>query len=133
MQEDRRFFPRVISKVQANFYVESDNGEPKEFGGIISNLSEVGIKIEITEPEDLEVVNQIVIGDRVSFQAFDEYELYGKTYTDIFRGKASIVRMENSEEGIILGCKVHSASKDFERYINNKRISIYLNTIKRGL
>ena len=131
MRTERRLHQRIFSQLQANFYVESDNNDPNEFGGIIENFSENGIKIVISEPDDFKVVNEIVVGDKVTFQAVDEYELYGKTHMDIFKGHASIVRIEKNEEGIVLGCEVNSASRDFEKYVSNKRISLYLSTMRR--
>lgn len=131
MRTERRLHQRIVSQLQANFYIESDNNDPNEFGGIIENLSENGIKIVVSDQDDFKVVNEIVVGDEVVFQAVDEYELYGKTRMDIFKGHASVVRIEKDENDIVLGCEVNSISKDFEKYVSNKRISLYLSTMRR--
>lgn len=69
-------------------------------------------------------------GANVAFQAVDEYELYNELVTDVFQGKEKIVRIEKNHDSTVLGCRVTYHEEDFDEYVMNKKLSIFISERK---
>lgn len=126
---ERRVYQRATIGIDTLFVLESDTLSDCEFIGQLENISEVGIQVNIVSSDFHNISENIHIGDSLSFQSIDRFELYGKLCTAVFNGNAVIVR-KSIEEGVItLGCKIKRLTPDLEKYITDKKLSIFLHNM----
>lgn len=62
---------------------------------------------------------------KISFQAYDEYELMGNHMLDIFSGEVVVLRVEETEDDFLLGCRFTRLSPELEKYIQNKKLVLF--------
>ena len=123
---EKRLYQRVLVGLISNFIVQNNQPGFREFTGIIDDLSENGIKISVSDSNYSHIVEKLKVGDKISFQTLDEYEIYGELRTDIFSGDAEVIRIDNDGADIIIGCKVYKSSKEFDEYVKNKKMALFM-------
>ena len=121
---ERRLYSRVTINLPANFIKGGNDPGLREFSAKIYDICEEGIKIEIKNGEYDDILSTIKVGDILSFQAVDEYELYREEHLDVISAEAEVVRIEKGDEVTAFGCKVASSFREFSTYVMNKKISI---------
>ena len=52
--------------------------------------------------------------------------MYGEDRTDIFSGESEVIRIENEDASTIIGCKMTKSSTEFDEYVKNKKMSLYM-------
>lgn len=125
---DRRYYSRIKLKLESILFVDC-NEEIKDLTGIITDMSEGGIRLIIDKKQYKDSINIIKNGTIIQFQSYDEYMLYNEMKTEVISGKVEVIRIEEYDEYIQLGCKLTNRTKELASYIDNKKISEY---IKKG-
>lgn len=124
---ERRAYKRECIKLESGFIrKEAENPNERELFGCIYDISEVGMKIIISDEKNREIANEILEGDIICFQTVDVYELYYKEWTEVISGEVTVLRKEAREEEIVFGCKFNSISDNLKQYIENKRVAAYI-------
>lgn len=126
---EKRLYQRILAGVISNFILKDNPPGHREFSGVIDDISENGIKISISDSSCSEIVTNIKVGNIIAFQALDEYEIYGEVRTEVFSGEAKVIRVDSEKDNIIIGCKVVKSSKEFDEYVKNKKMALFM---KRG-
>lgn len=127
---ENRNYQREKINIPCVFFVEGAPSGKREFTGIIGDMSEGGMKVEVSAPEDIAKLSDIVVGTVIKFQSVDEYDLMKTKRCDLISGELNVVRITRGNEGIVIGCKLVELSDELEEYIGNKRlVSFYLNDI----
>lgn len=99
----------------------------RDFTGVIEDISEGGIRFIVDDEHYKESVGTIEVGTIVSFQAYDEYVLYHQERQDVFSGNVEVIRIDELSDGVHYGCTITKLSDELSEYINNKKISEYVN------
>ena len=124
---DDRYYSRVTINLPSVFIVECEDGAPVEVGGVIHDISEDGLQICISKEEYATLTKAIEAGASIKFQAVDEYMVCSDTRVDIFQGTAE-VKWSNDRDGeMSFGCKVNYIKPEFEEYVKNKKLAIFVN------
>lgn len=126
---EKRLYQRVPVSLTSNIIIKKDTDENVEYGGTIEDVSENGLKVTFSVSEYPEISEDIRLGESISFQSVDRYEVYGKSRMDIFSGTAEVLRVENKEDKITIGCKITKSSKEYDEYVKNKKAALFM---KRG-
>ena len=126
---ERRLYQRVFTKARSNFIVIDNPPGLREFGGVIDDVSENGIKISVSDPGCAHIISNINVESKIAFQAIDEYEVNGEVHAEVFSGEAKVIRIDKDKENVIIGCKVVEATKEFDEYVKNRKMALF---IKRG-
>lgn len=127
---ERRESERIDVHAKGTFMVKRGNDLVTEFVADIVDISEGGIRIEIadTEREKIQLITEECV---VSFQAMEEYELYGNNRYQYFFGDMVIVRKIQNGDSIVLGCKMPFLPDITRKYIDDRKVSIYINSLKK--
>lgn len=123
---EKRLYQRVTVGITSNFIIQDNEPGYREFGGVIDDLSENGIRVSVTDSRYSHILDRIKVGDKITFQAFDEYEMYGELRTDVFTGETEVRHIKKEEDNIIIGCKVYKASEEFDEYVKNKKMALFI-------
>lgn len=123
---DRRYYQRTFIGLESNFIIHDNESGNREFVGIIEDISEGGIRIHVKEDAHKDVVATIRKGSVISFQSYDEYELYQEKKQEVFMGEVEVLRVDKTSEGLFFGCKLIRLTRDLEEYIKNKKIAVYI-------
>ena len=127
---DRRYYGRVRIRVEGNFIVAENIPENREFSGLIENISEGGILIRTSKDECGHIADRLKVGMKISFQAYDEYELMGSHMMDIFSGEVAVLRVEEADDDFLLGCRFTQLNPKLEKYIQNKKLVLYTKSMR---
>lgn len=127
---DRRYYGRVRIRVEGNFIVAENIPENREFSGLIENISEGGILIRTSRDECGHIADRLKVGMKISFQAYDEYELMGSHMMDIFSGEVAVLRVEEADDDFLLGCRFTQLNPKLEKYIQNKKLVLYTKSMR---
>lgn len=84
MSDKRRYLREKID-VSANFYIVGGEYGKIEFSGVIANISEVGILIEVEDSAFIEVAKTAGVGRDIRFIGIDNYEIFKEQRLDILR------------------------------------------------
>lgn len=125
-KNNRRMYSRVDVNAPGSFYVKSGDELLGTFVGKIVDISEEGIKIEADNDKYEECLAKVMEGSAISFQALEEFVLYGENTTEIFNGQAKIMRRIENDGLITLGCKISPQSPSFSKYVDDRRISVMI-------
>lgn len=124
---DRREYKRECIELESVFIrKDAENPNERELFGCIYDISEVGMKIIVSEEKNKKIANEILAGDVICFQTVDVYKLYYKEWTEVISGEVTVLRKDSREEGIVLGCKFIRISDSLKHYIDNKRVASYI-------
>ena len=127
---DRRFYERAKIGVMSNFIIKDNPFGCKEFNGVIENISEGGVLIRADMSQFGHVIDTITEGTEVVFQTYDEYELLGQPKADVVSGEVIVLRVDEDEDGKLLGCKFKRLTSDLNEYVQNKKLSIYVKGLR---
>lgn len=127
---ERRFYERARIGVMSNFIIQDNPSGYREFNGIIENISEGGVLIRADISQFGHVIDTIKEGTEVVFQTYDEYELLGQPKADVVSGEVIVLRVDEDEDGKLLGCKFKRLTNDLNEYVQNKKLSIYVKGLR---
>ena len=129
---ERRAYKRIVVDIESVFHLDDCNIVKREFVGLIEDISESGFKIVVDMHEYGSIVEQLDVGDKLSYTAIDT--IADKiTNEDVFlNGDAIVKRKVVEADNICLGCVFTNNIDEVSRYLNNKRVSIYLNKMRQG-
>lgn len=123
---DRRYYQRTKVDKEGIFFIKTNNPGKRDFIGTIVDISEGGIRIHISEEQYEESVSTIEVGSVISFQAYDEYQLYNELKQEVFMGEVEVLRIQKEKNGIFIGCKMLQLKPDLEKYISNKKLAVFI-------
>lgn len=118
---DKRRFRREPIEVPANFYIEGGEFGKIEFTGMIGNICEGGLSVEVLDAGCIEIAETVTPGTIIKFIGIDEYEIFKEERVEYIEGEAEVVRIESSEYRIELGCEIKTMSRRLENYILDKK------------
>lgn len=124
---EKRLYRRIKVGLSSDFIIKYNPVGLREFGGYIDDLSENGIKISITNPFYSKIFSSIKTGNIIAFQSFDEYDMCGNRRIDVFSGEAKVVRVDSEGENTVIGCKIFEPTQEYEEYVKNKKMSMFVN------
>lgn len=127
---DRREYSRVDIGIEGSFYVHDKGNYVYEFVGTIENVSEGGIGVLVDTKEYEQITQLLNEGHNITFQAFDKEGFSIRQEEGIFDGKVEIVRKTISDGVISLGCKIEDNISEFQSYVENKKVVLYMESIK---
>ena len=122
---ERRFYERAQIGVMSNFIIKDNPFGCKEFNGVIENISEGGVLIRAEMNQFGHVVETIKAGTEIIFQTYDEYDILGHPKEDLVDGEVIVLRVEDVEDGKLLGCKFKGVTSELNEYVQNKKLSLY--------
>lgn len=123
---ERRAYERIKVEARGTFFIINDDACVAEFVGNIVDISEAGIKVMVEPDKYEEALEMVSEGSQISFQAVDNFVLYGSDITELFSGKVFVVRKEADRNGIFLGCKIRPLTQTLQKYIDDKKISVFI-------
>lgn len=122
---DQRRYERINIHIEGTFYVEVA-GRQVEFTGILKDISEGGVGIQITNGLSKDVLENIEVGTKMMFQSYDEYELLGEKHYDVISSDIVVVRKMTVDDNIIIGCTLLSLGYELDEYIKNRKLSLFM-------
>lgn len=126
---ERRGYGRIYINIEGVFTLVDKDTLPRELEGWIENVSERGLKITFNKSTYSDLLDCINVDDTICFQSYDEYEYFGAEKDVIISGNATIVRIEDNEDNIVLGCKL-IGQNDMTQYVDEKRTSFFMHQFK---
>lgn len=123
---DRRYYQRTKLNIDGLFYLADRQTLPREFNGTLVDISESGIKVSLDPLIPPEILDSITIDDRLHFNSYDEYEIFGQSRDTVISGEVIVVRKELSEGKVILGCKLNPLTDDLAKYISDKKVCEFM-------
>lgn len=129
---ERREYTRVNVGAQSEFFLYEGENMICDFAGIIDNVSEGGLGILVEKDTYEQVGNKLEVGLSISFQAYDENGYSIEASEGAFSGRAEIVRKEPTEETLIVGCKIDETCNDFKEYVKDKKVYLYISSMRKN-
>lgn len=129
---DRRLYQRIRIDAESVFILDNKDISPREFPGIVEDISESGVKIVTSKDESSHILNYLSSGKNLHFNVVDNYKLFGKETDAIISGLVTIVRKESDGDFVILGCKYSPVTKEIEKYVSDKKLSLFVNKMKEA-
>lgn len=126
---DRRLYQRINIDAEGVFILDNETVSPREFSGIIENISEGGIKITFNKDAAATLLPYISKGEHLHFSAADDYSLFNREISAIISGKVEIIRKDIEDDLVSLGCKFKQYTNELSEYVSNKKLSSYMNAI----
>ena len=128
MSIERREYERIKVDAKGTFIIKQNEKYIREFVGDIVDISEVGIKICVNAELYEEIISLINIGNQLTFQGLDKFKLYGSDVTRYFAGRLDIVRMEEKDGTLIIGCsfKRTGVNDNLLKYIDDRKVSVFV-------
>lgn len=128
---ERREHSRINVRAQGAFILRDNGKLICEFSGTVENISEVGIGIHLEKEEYNRISSYLKAGQAISFQALDIGNSDSGEVSETFCGNGKIVRMTFTENGNILACRIDDDSQDFQRYVKNKKVALYVSLFEK--
>ena len=122
VMSDKRRYLREKIDVSANFYIVGGEYGKIEFSGVIANISEVGILIEVKEAKYIEVAQTAEIGSEIRFVGIDEYEIFNEQRLEYLEGTAIVVRFDEKDGIYLIGCEIKNLPRKLEKYIADRKV-----------
>ncbi len=119
---DQRKYSRERIDVAANFYITGGEFGKIEFTGMIANISESGILIEVIDTPSVEVAKTVAIGSEISFVGIDEYEIFKDRKVEFLEGTVNVVWACERNGKFSIGCEIKNLSRELEKYIADRKI-----------
>ena len=123
---EKRKYQRARINIEGLFYIQGGEYGKIEFIGVVKNMSEDGIAIEVTRKDDIEIADTVDVGSEIKFMFLDEYEVFKETRMKNVVGMATVVRKEKTSDKLILGCRIPRMSRELQQYIDDKKVILYL-------
>lgn len=130
---DRRLYQRITVNAEGVFILDNTNVSPREFPGIVEDISEGGMKITMTREESNHILPYLSTGKNLHFHASDDFKLFGMDKEAIISGQVEILRQENVDDFVILGCKFKRKTSELMKYISDRKISLFMNNLQRNM
>ena len=124
--KERRFFQRVDLELQCNLYLKGKGNGDNEFVGTILDVSEEGMKVSVSLREFQKLADEITEGSKLNFQAVDRMEKYGSERMFVLHGSACVVRIDEVDGMVVLGCKVYPGNASFDEFVRGKKVTLFL-------
>lgn len=118
---DRRYYQRTKLNIDAIFFLSDKQTFPREFNGILEDISESGIKVVLDPLTPEQIIDSIAIGDHIHFNSYDEYDLFGQSKDIVLSGDVIVSRKTSSSGKIVLGCKLYPITDELSTYISDKK------------
>lgn len=129
---ERRDYSRIKVSAEGAFFVQENGKNIYDFSGIIDNVCEGGICIKLEKTDYKQIRDYLEIGKHISFQALDE-KGYGVNHeTGVFKGKVTVVRVDEDDDLVLVGCKIAGDCQEFQDYVKGKKIYMYMQAINRS-
>ena len=119
---ERRYYQRIKLNIDGLLFLVEHETFPREFNGTLEDISEGGIKVVLDPLTPKQITDSIAVNDRIQFNSYDEYELFGNSKNVILSGEVIVVRKDTSNGKIILGCKLSPLTDDLSKYISEKKV-----------
>lgn len=126
---DRRYYQRTKLNIDGLFFLTERETFPREFNGTIDDISESGIKIVLDPLTPKQITDSIDVNDRLQFNSYDEYQLFGQNKDVVLSGEVIVVRKDIVNDKTVLGCKLSPLTDDLSKYISDKKICSFCSTI----
>lgn len=126
---DRRYYQRTKLNIDGLFFLTERETFPREFNGTIDDISESGIKIVLDPLTPKQITDFIAVNDRLQFNSYDEYQLFGQNKDIVLSGEVIVVRKDIVNDKTVLGCKLSPLTDDLSKYISDKKICSFCSTI----
>lgn len=126
---DRRYYQRTKLNIDGLFFLTERETFPREFNGTIDDISESGIKIVLDPLTPKQITDFIAVNDRLQFNSYDEYQLFGQNKDVVLSGEVIVVRKDIVNDKTVLGCKLSPLTDDLSKYISDKKICSFCSTI----
>lgn len=126
---DRRYYQRTKLNIDGLFFLTERETFPREFNGTLEDISESGIKIVLDPLTPKQITDFIAINDRIQFNSYDEYELFGKNKDCVLSGEIIVVRKDMVNSQIVLGCKLSPLTDALSEYISDKKVCSFCNEL----
>ena len=127
-----REYKRVGTGATGAFVIKENGVYILEFTGYIVDVSEGGIKVTVADG-DRERVMTVLKDDhkkQITFQAFDDCNLFGTDVSMIFGGEVDIVRMEDVDGKLSLGCRIYNPTGPLKKYIEDMKADAFVKEIQ---
>ena len=118
---DRRSDTRMILRLEIMLFDENGN----EYCGQTADISENGFCFVLSE--DTLPENPFAVGDLLTFQFLDYFQLYGTLEQSIIQGTASVVHAQRSDTGWKVGC--YSGSCSLQQYVAQRKVAVFVNQL----
>lgn len=129
---NRRDYQRILINTEGVFIVQNKEISPREFLGTIEDISESGIKIVTNKADSASTISQLESGDALFFQSVDSFDLLGTETDTVFSGTATITRIEDHPDSFHIGCKFKKPNNDLEKYVSNRKLSLFIDSLKNN-
>lgn len=126
-----REYKRVDTGATGAFVIKEEGVYILEFTGYIVDISEGGMKVTVDD-RDRERVIEVLRDNhqkQITFQAFDDCNLFGNDVSVIFGGEVDIVRQEEIDGVYSLGCKISNPTGPLKKYIEDMKVDAFLKEI----
>ena len=124
---DKRRYQREKLGIPGNFYIQGFREGDNEFTGIIDNISEVGILVNVSGVGNCAIADELTIGSEMKFLSMDEYVIFEQKKRVYVTGTASVVRKEINNGLMSFGCELKGVSHALEKYISDIKICSFQN------
>ena len=119
---DKRRYQRERVDVPVNIYIIGGMPGKVEFSGVLVNISEVGILIEVRDERSIEVARTAKVGGEIRFVGIDEYELFEEQRTEYLDCIAKVV-WTNEKGGVYsMGGEIENLPRKLEKYISDRKV-----------
>lgn len=126
---EKRRHERLVINANGSFILYTKDNKIIEFFGKVEDISESGIKVCVDNDKFTSIANDLSEGDTITFQCMDSLNIFKKDTLEIFQGESSVVRKEIESDSIVIGCQFNKKSASVEKYLEDKRLSIYIKTL----
>lgn len=121
MSDKRRYLREKID-VSANFYIVGGEYGKIEFSGVIANISEVGILIEVEDSAFIEVAKTAGVGRDIRFIGIDNYEIFKEQRVGYLEGTAKVIWTREDNGIYLMGCEIENLPRKLEKYISDRKV-----------
>lgn len=127
---NRREYVRINVGTEGTFFVRTEQGQACEFTGIIENVSEGGMCVQVDQATYEKVDAVLEVGQTLFFHSCDENGVGINKEMAVYHGEGKIVRKKVAENSIEVGCQVADKCQDFKEYVENKKVYLYVESIR---
>ena len=127
---DRRYYQRTKIDLESVFLLSDKDIFPREFNGVIEDISESGVKIVI-DPLTSDVLTSCInVNDSLHFNCLDEYSLFGKDHSAVLDGEIKVIRKDATEKNTVLGYIFNPSTKNISNYVKDMKTSAFISNLR---
>ena len=119
---ERRKYQRERIGVLTNFYIVGGKFGKVEFSGLIVNICESGLLIEVSDKKYIEIAKTAQIGSEIRFSGIDEYEIFKERKIEYLEGTAKVVWTKDNDRVYLMGCEIENLPRKLEKYISDRKV-----------